>query len=727
MNIRNILFGAIATLLLAACSNNNESENQRYTFNPDLELEVQQMVDSLTLKEKSDLLYGNGKFWSAGVERLGIDEVQYVDGPLGVREELERHTWNPLGITTDSATFFPAGGGLSASWNTDLAYEYGKAMGAEARARDKDYLLAPAVNIQRSPLGGRNYEYFTEDPVLNVNMAVPMIKGIQSMDVAATIKHYAINNQETNRGSIDVQADERTIREIYLPVYKAAVKDADVYSVMCSYNRFRGDYLCENEYMLRDILKGEWGFQGTVISDWAATHSTIASAKNGLDIEMGDGEEGNYNEVYFADPLVEAVENGELDEEVVDEKAERVFRVLLNINKNQPDRLKGAINTPEHHQLVYDVASESIVLLKNKNQLLPLNPKELNHFAVIGDNATQKMASGGFGAGVKAQHEVTPLEGLKSRFPNTEITFSQGYEEQYDDHQPIGLPFYEANPDLIAEAVEAAKSAEMAIIFAGGNRLVESESHDRKTMDLPFGQPELIQAVSEVNPNTIVVMVAGTPYDLREVIPATSTLVWSWFNGSEAGNALADVLTGAINPSGKLPFTIPKKLEDSPAHATNSFPGDDEKVVYEEGLLVGYRWFDTKDIAPMFPFGYGLSYTNFEYGEPTFNKTTFTTEEIIELTVPVTNSGEVSGKEIVQVYVEKPNSNVMRPEKELKGFTKVEVPSGESNSGAISIPVKNLAYYDDSEMAWKVEPGIYLIHVGSSSKDIHSTQEITIK
>lgn len=726
MTTRFLILGVIIAVLSTSCTSSQENEPKKYKFNPALEPEVEQIVDSLTLQEKVDLLYGNGKFWSAGVERLGIDEVQYADGPLGIREELERHSWNPLGLTTDSATFFPAGGGLSASWNTELAYEYGKAMGAEARARDKDYLLAPAVNIQRSPLGGRNYEYFTEDPFLNSHMAVPMIKGIQSMDVAATIKHYAINNQETNRGSIDVQAGERTIREIYLPVYKAAVQEADVYSVMCSYNRFRGDYLCENDYMLRDILKGEWGFKGTVMSDWGATHSTIASAKNGLDIEMGDGEEGTYNEVYFADPLVEAVESGELDETVVDGMAERVIRVLLNIRKNKSDRAKGAINTKEHHELVYKVASESIVLLKNDENILPLNPYELQHIAVIGDNATQIMASGGFGAGVKAQYEVTPLEGLKSRLPNTGITFTQGYEEKYDDHKPIGLPFYEANPDLISEAVEAAKEAELAIVFAGGNRLVESESHDRVSMELPFGQPELIKAVTEANPNTIVVLVAGTPFDLREVEPATSTLVWSWFNGSEAGNALADVLIGTVNSSGKLPFTIPKKLEDSPAHATNSFPGDDEKVIYEEGLLVGYRWFDTKDIEPMYPFGYGLSYTNFEYEEPSINKQNFKPGDVLELSIPVINTGDVAGKEVVQVYVEKPDSEVIRPAKELKGFTKIEIASGAKVTAGISIPIKDLAYFDDSAMQWKVELGTYLIHIGSSSKDIHSTIEVEV-
>lgn len=714
-------------LFISACDSDPEAEIPPHAFNPSLELEIEQIVKSLSLEEKSALLYGNGKFWSAGVERYGIDEVQYTDGPLGIREELERHSWSPKGITTDSATFFPAGGGLSATWNTDLALKYGEAMGAEARARDKDYLLAPAVNIQRSPLGGRNYEYFTEDPFLNSRIAVPMIKGIQSNDVAATIKHFAINNQETNRGNIDVQASERTIREIYLPVYKAAVLEADVYSVMCAYNRFRGDYLCENEYMLRDILKGEWGFKGTVISDWGATHSTIASAENGLDIEMGDGEEGTYNEAYLADSLIKAVNNRELEESVVNEMATRIIRVLFNIRKNSPKRSKGAINTPEHHQLVYDVASESIILLKNEENILPLNPGSVNTIAVIGDNATQTLASGGFGAGVKAQYEITPLQGLKNRFPGVSINFAQGYEENYTEGKgPVGFPVYEGNPDLVREAVEAAKAAEIALVFAGGNRIVESESHDRETMGLPFGQDELIEAVAEANPNTIVVMVAGTPFDLRKVEASVSTIVWSWFNGSEAGNAIADVLSGRVNPSGKLPFTLPKTLEDSPAHATNSFPGDEEKVVYEEGILVGYRWFDTQGVEPLYAFGYGLSYTAFEYGTPTTNQREYSEDQEIRVTIPLTNTGNVSGKETVQLYVQALESSVMRPVKELKGFTKRELAPGETNEVTIHVQVSDLAYFDEDRMSWVIEPGNYKLLAGSSSKDIRGTVDITI-
>lgn len=726
-NKRLLLLSSCLIFLLSACATNPQKENHSNTFDESLEHEVNEIVASMTLEEKVEMLYGSGKFWSAGVERLGIEEVQYADGPLGIREELERHSWSPAGWTTDSATFFPAGGGLSATWNTDLALKYGTAMGAEARARNKDYLLAPAVNIQRSPLGGRNYEYFTEDPLLNVSLAVPMIQGIQSQDVAATIKHFAINNQETLRGSIDVQASERTIREIYFPVYKAAVMEADVYSVMCSYNRFRGPYVCESEYLLSDILKGEWGFKGTVMSDWGATHSTIESALYGLDIEMGDGGEGTYNEVFLADPLVKAVKDGELDESVVDGMAKRVIRVLLNIKKTDPTRKKGAINTKEHSELVYDVASESIVLLKNSDDLLPLNKSTLGSIAVIGDNATQILASGGFGAGVKTKYEVTPMEGLKSRLPEITINFAQGYEEEYERVGYVNYPDYEGNSSLVAEAVETAKNSELVLLFIGGNRDVESEAYDRSTMELPFGQPELIEAVTKANPNTIIVMIAGTPFDLREIEKSTSTLVWSWFNGSEAGNAIADVLIGEVNPSGKLPFTIPKKLEDSPAHATNSFPGNETEVVYEEGILVGYRWFDTKDVEPMYAFGHGLSYTSFDYGSPTSNKASYMNGNTIELNIPISNSGKSSGKETVQAYVEKVESAVMRASKELKGFTKVDIAAGKSTVAKINIDVQDLAYFDESSMSWIVEPGEYIIHVGSSSRDIRSSTTITVK
>ncbi len=716
-------------LLLVVLSNCNRaiSEDTSYKFDPSLEPKVSEIVNSLSLDEKVSLFYGNGKFWSAGIERLGIDEVQYADGPLGIREELERHSWSPAGWTTDSATFFPAGGGLSATWNTDLAYEYGSAMGAEARARNKDYLLAPAVNIQRSPLGGRNYEYFSEDPVLNSNIAVPMIKGIQSQDVAATIKHYAINNQETRRGSIDVQASERAIREIYLPVYKAAVQEADVYSVMCSYNRFRGPYVCENEYLLRDILKGEWGFKGTVMSDWGATHSTVESALYGLDISMGNGGEGTYHETYFGDPLAKAVQDGDVPQSVVDDMASRVVRVLLNVKKNDPTRKTGSINTPEHSELVYKVASESIVLLKNEANLLPLSTSELNSIAVIGDNATQTLSSGGFGAGVKVVYEVTPLEGLKNRLPNVEINYAKGYDETYERNGFMRSPAFKGDPSLVAEAVELAKNSEYALVFIGGNRLVESEASDRTTMELPFGQAELVKAVTAANPNTIVVMVAGTPFDLREIEPTTSSFVWSWFNGSEAGNAIADVLIGTVNPSGKLPFTIPEKLEDSPAHATNSFPGNETEVVYEEDILVGYRWFDTKNIDPKYPFGFGLSYSTFKYGSPKINKTRFSANDVLEITIPVTNTGDKDGKEIVQAYVRADKSGVMRPAKELKGFTKVSVNAGKTVSSTITFDIKDLAYFNESTMSWVVEPGDYTILIGSSSRDIREEIAIVVE
>ncbi len=701
-----------------------------WAFDPSLEAKVDSIVGLMTLEEKVAMAHANGKFFSAGVERLGIPEVTYADGPLGVREEIERNSWNPAGWDNDSASFFPAGGGLSATWNLELARTYGECIGAEARARDKDYLLAPAINIQRSPLNGRNYEYFSEDPFLNAQIAVPYVQGVQSEDVAACVKHYVINNQETNRGSINVLADERTLREIYLPAFKATAIEGQAYSMMGAYNKFRGKYICENDYMLNQILKTEWGFQGTVMSDWGATHSTVGSANGGLDIEMGTESEPDYNKWFMADALLDSIKAGAVSQETIDEIARRNIRVLLNLKKIDESRSKGAINVEKHRKLMYDAASESIVLLKNEKELLPLDKGAIKSIAVIGGNAKQKHASGGFGAGVKVQYEITPMEGIESRFPDAEITFAEGYEKKFikDGDKPQFLldPDNRPNKKLIEEAVKAAKSAEVAIIFAGTNRLIESESSDRKTMNLPYGQEELIEAVTAANPNTVVVMISGTPFDLRRVEKTSSTLVWAWFNGSEAGNALADVITGTVNPSGKLPFTIPQKLEDSPAHATNSFPGDDVQVEYKEGIFVGYRWFDTKGIKTMYPFGYGLSYTGFDYAGAKADKESYKSDEMISISVSITNTGDVDGKEIVQVYMEDMESSLERPKKELKGFTKVALKAGETQEVTIDIAVASLAFYDDSKSAWIVEPGEFKFHVASSAESIEETVSVTV-
>lgn len=727
---KSLLVTALALLFCIGCQPSakpTKKATPNWAFNSELEPQVDSLVSLLTLEEKVNLAHGNGKFWSAGVERLGIPDVQYADGPLGVREELGRDSWSPLGVTTDSASFFPCGGGLAATWNTELALTYGECIGAETRARGKDYLLAPAINIQRTPLNGRNYEYFSEDPYLITKMAVPYVQGVQDQDVAACVKHFAVNNQETNREYVDARMGERALREIYLPAFKATVQEGQAYSIMGAYNRFRGEYLCENEYMLRDILKGEWGFQGTVMSDWAATHSTVVSANAGLDIEMGSA--GEYEDWFMADALRDSVLSGAVSEDVINEIAARNLRVLLNVKKTDASRKKGAINVEKHRKLMYDVASESIVMLKNSQNVLPIDVSKVGSIAVIGDNAKQKHAAGGFGAGVKVQYEVSPYEGLQNRLPEMTLNYAQGYKKQYLPEE--GKRMFEMQPDqnpdqeLIKEAVAAAEKSDVAVIFAGANRYIESESIDRANMDLPYGQYELIEAVSAVNPNTIVVLVCGTAFDLRRVDDASSAILWAWFNGSEGGNALADVLTGVINPSGKMPFTIPKKLEDSPAHATNSFPGTKEKVTYDEGLLVGYRWFDTKNIAPLFSFGHGISYSAFEYEGISADKDSYKTDETITISASIKNTSGILGQETIQVYMEDLEASVDRPKKELKGFQKMTVAAGQTSKVQIQIPVSSFAFFDDKAMEWVIESGQFKLHIGASSTDIK--EEITIE
>ena len=733
-----ILSAALGILIFTACSQSKADEAADVKENREIfegeplsmeyEDKITELISQMTLEEKSGMLRGTSMFATSGVERLGIPELKMADGPLGIREEISRDSWAPRGWETDDATFLPAGGGLSATWNVELAHTFGKVIGAEARDRNKDVLLAPAFNIIRTPLGGRTYEYFSEDPFLNKQITVPYIVGVQENDVAACIKHYAVNNQETNRGTVDVLMDERTLREIYLPAFEAAITQGQAYSVMGAYNKFRGDYLNENHYMLEEVLRKEWGFKGIVISDWDAIHSTVKALKNGADVEMGTN--APFEEYYFAQPLIDSVKAGKLSEEEVDKHVRRVLRVMYNIKSiDSTSRAKGSRNTEAHLNDAYNIASESVVLLRNEKNLLPLNEEEISSIAVIGHNATRTYAQGGFGAGVKTKNEPTPLEVLRENLEGKiTINYSKGYEEGYlpaaNSNQHHGRETVnEPNEQMIAEAVEAAKKSDIAVIFAGSNRDYESEAADRRDLQLPFGQEELIDRVKAANPNTVIVMIAGAPFDLRKVEKDASTLVWSWFNGSRGAAALIDVLFGEVNPSGKLPWTMPVKLEDSPAHATNSFPGD-ETVTYEEGILVGYRWFDTKNIEPMFPFGYGLSYTNFEFSNAEVDKAEgYNQDETIKISIEVKNTGDRDGKEVVQLYISKENSSVERAAQELKGFEKVMVPAGNSERVTIELPVKELAYYDNNT-GWTVEPGSYTIKLGNSSRNI--LQEITV-
>ena len=696
---------------------------------------IEKLISQMTLEEKIGMLHGNSMFTSGGVERLGIPELKMADGPLGVREEISRDNWGPAGLTNDFATYYPAGGALAATWNADMGYTFGNSLGQEMRARDKDMLLSPAINIVRTPLGGRTYEYMSEDPFLNKKIAVPLIVGLQDNDVMACVKHFAANNQETNRDFVDVQIDERALREIYLPAFEASVKEAKAYSIMGAYNKFRGEYLCENDYMLNKVLRDEWGFKGIVVSDWAAVHSTVKSLENGLDVEMGTPKK--FNEFFLADKLITAVKNGEVSEKEIDKHVSRILHTLYQVKAmGGKKRATGSIATEAHYQDAYKIASEAIVLLKNENNALPLKLDGVKSIAVIGNNATKKDALGGFGAGVKTKREVTPLDGLKNRLPSSvKINYAEGYLERYEEKNKGNLgnitstgpvTIDQLDPIKLQEAIEAAKNSDVAIVFAGSNRDYETESSDRRDLHLPFGQEELIKKVLEVNPRTIVVFIAGAPFDIDEVSKKTNALVWSWFNGSEGGNALADVILGKTNPSGKLPWTMPKNIMDSPAHATNSFPGD-KTVEYKEGILVGYRWFDTKNVAPLYPFGYGLSYTTFAFADAKADKASYGINETITVSVTVKNTGKADGKEVVQLYSSKTDSKIERAAQELKGFQKVLVNAGKSQIVKIKVPVKELAYYDAASKSWIVEPGKYTLNLGNSSRDIKNKIEITIK
>jgi len=718
-----------ALMIMGVCRLNaqpktNKTAGTKTPADKGLEAKIQGLMKQLTLEEKISMLHANGIFSAGGIQRLNIPQIMTDDGPLGVREDV-KEGWGSANLTTDSATFFPNGSALAATWNPELAYRYGHDMGDEARARGKNVILAPAFNICRVPLCGRTYEYYSEDPFLNSRLAVQSVKGIQSQHVAACVKHYAANNQEIERGRISVDVDERTLREIYLPAFKASITEGGAWTIMSAYNKLRGVYCSENDYLLNQVLRGEWKFKGMVISDWGGTHSTVNAANNGLDLEMGS--RPPYNTYFFADKLLDSVKAGKVSMKVIDEKVHRILWVLWHTDMGAT-LPAGKLNTPEHSKTVYDIASESIVLLKNDKNVLPLNTAGVKSIAVIGDNATHTFHLGGFGAGVKARYEVTALQGLQNRLGKTvELKYAQGYSGVY---MPFGKKqrTETAKPDsgLIAEAVATAKSSDMAILFIGGNRDYESESRDRKTLDLPFSEQALVDTVTAVNPNTIVVVVGGAPYDIGKIKKNNHTIVWSWYNGSENGNALADVLLGKINPSGKLPFTFPASIKDSPAIALGAYPGENLKEQYKEGILVGYRWFDTKKIAPLYCFGYGLSYTSFKYSGLAVAKKLFKPTETITATVKVKNAGKYAGKETVQLYISKADSKIQRAEKELKAFKKINIPVGQTATVTLNIPVKDLAYYDVASHSWKVEPGEYKLLAGTSSRDIKQSVVVTV-
>lgn len=681
-----------------------------------IEERVEDALARMTLEEKVALCHAQSKFSSAGVPRLGIPEMWMSDGPHGIRAEKLWDEWDDAGWTSDSCTAFPALTCLAATWNPTLADTYGQAVGEEARYRNKAVLLGPGVNIYRTPLNGRNFEYMGEDPFLASAMVVPYIQGVQRNGVAACVKHFAVNDQETDRFNVEVKIDARTLHEIHLPAFKAAVHDGGVWAVMGSYSIYKGQHCCHNQYLLRDLLKRDWGFDGVVISDWGGTHDTREAALNGLDMEMGSWTNGltlswsnAYNEYFLADPFLELLRSKEIDEEIVNDKARRILRLMFRTTMN-PDRPYGSFATKEHALIGRKIAQEGIVLLKNQDNLLPLDPKQPRRILVVGENAKKMMTLGGGSSELKVKYEISPLQGIENYFsPASQVTYAEGYSSVPTQNRHA----------LLLEAVDAARKADV-VIFVGGlnkNENQDCEGADRRSLNLPYGQDELIGELARVNRNLVAVIISGNAVAMPWVneVPA---IVEAWYGGTEAGNAIASVLAGEVNPSGKLPFTFPVRLEDNPAIALDAYPGDGKQVEYKEGIFVGYRWNDRERIKPLFCFGHGLSYTTFEYGKVTAEGRQMGPDGTITVSVPVKNTGSRAGAEIVQLYVSDLKSSLPRPVKELKGFRKITLQPGQEQTVSFTIDRKALSFYDDTKQDWVAEPGTFEALVGASACDI---------
>ncbi|MBN2414573.1 glycoside hydrolase family 3 C-terminal domain-containing protein [bacterium] len=702
------------------------------------ETRMEQTIDSLlalmTLEEKVAMCHAQSKFSSPGVPRLGIPELWMADGPHGVRAEISWDSWNYAGWTSDSITAFPALTCLAATFNPGLSGEYGFALGEEARYRKKDVLLGPGINIYRTPLSGRNFEYMGEDPHLASMMVVPYIEGVQRNGVAACLKHFALNNQEQWRFFIDVDLSDRALHEIYLPAYKAAVQKGGLWSMMSAYNRFRGQYCSQNDLLLTRILKREWRFDGVVISDWSAVHDTREAALNGLDIEMGTGTDGltastknAYDYYYLAKPFREMIRSGDIAESVVDEKVRRILRLMLRTTMN-PGRPLGRMNNEEHLSVARNVAREGIVLLKNENGFFPLDPERKMTIAVIGENATRSMTAGGGSSELKAKHEISPLEGVRKRFRNATIIHAPGYASgppAYGRELPSPL-----DADSLRRAAVQAAAAADVVLFIGGlnkNYRQDCEAGDRRDLALPFGQDDLLKELTGASENIGVVLISGNAVSMPW-LSRVRGVMQAWYLGSEAGRALADVISGDVNPSGKLPFTFPARLEDSPAHVygERSYPGKDGRQVYQEGIFVGYRWYDTRKITPLFAFGHGLSYTSFTISDLRTDKPSYAAGETIIVTCSVRNSGDRAGAEVVQVYAGKPGSPVERAVKELKAFRKTYLEPGEKRTVTLTIDTNDLAWYDESIPGWNLEPGAYSLYAGNASDAVPERVTITI-
>lgn len=746
--MKNLISVAIVAVMAMMMPHSSKAEMPVYLDDSQpIDARVEDALSHMTTEEKITMIHAQSKFSSPGVARLGIPGLWTTDGPHGIRPDVFWDDWKQAGCTNDSCTAFPALTCLAATWNPEMASLYGKSIGEEARYRGKDVLLGPGVNICRTPLNGRNFEYMGEDPLLASRMVVPYVKGVQQNGVAACVKHFALNNNEVNRYTTNVIVDDRTLREIYLPAFEAAVKEGGAWSIMGAYNLYKNQQLCHNQYLLNDILKNEWGFDGVVVSDWGGTHDTDEAIHNGLDLEFGtwtdgmsEGLSNAYDNYYLARPFLERIKTGKVGTTELDDKARRILRLIFrtSMNRNKPF---GSFASPEHAAACLRIGQDGIVLLKNERNTLPLTPGKFKTIAVIGENAIKRMTVGGGSSSLKVKTEIVPLNAIINRFSNeAEIIYARGYKgstaTEYDGVKTGQDITDSRSPEAIAkEAEDVARKADCVVFIGGLNKEEHNdcEGRDRMSLNLPYGQDELITRLAKANPNIVVVNISGNPVAMPW-LNDVAAVVQAWYLGSEAGNAIASVLAGDVNPSGKLPFTFPARLEDVGAHKVGEYPGvarnDGSDIIdchYNEGLYVGYRGVDHYGTKPLFPFGHGLSYTTFSYGQPSLDTSSLTKDSTIKISVPVTNTGDCAGAEVVQLYISDLKSSLPRPIKELKGFSKLYLAPGETKVAEFEISNSMLTFYDDNANAWTSEPGKFEALIGTSSADIKARLPFSLK
>ena len=749
-SIKTITSALLAAAALAFVGNVKAAVPVYLDDTKPLEERVEDALSRMTLEEKVAILHAQSKFSAPGVPRLGIPELWCTDGPMGVRPEVLWDEWEQASWTNDSCTAFPSLTCLAATWNPDMARLYGKSIGAEARFRNKSVLLGPGINIYRTPLCGRNFEYMGEDPYLIGKMATEYVKGVQDDNgVSVCVKHFALNNNEINRHTSNPIVDDRTLYEIYLPGYKAAALDGGAWSFMGGYNLFRGTHASYNPILMNQILKGEWGWDGAVISDWGAVHDTESAVNGGLDMEFGswtdglaNGASNAYDNYWMANPYLKGLREGKYSEDVLNDKVRRVLRLTFRtaMNRNRP---WGAMGSDDHIEACRKIGQEGIVLLQNRNNVLPVDPARTPRIAVIGENAIKMMTVGGGSSSLKARYEVTPLDGLKARLGDkAQLTYARGYvgdtTGEYNGvvtGQNLEDPRSEA--ELTKEAVDVARNADVVIFIGGLNKSnnQDCEDTDRKDMSLPYNQDALIQALAKANPNLVVVNISGTGVAMPWA-DKVAGIVQAWYLGNETGNTLASVLLGDVNPSGKLPYTYYASLDQCGAHALGEYPGtpgidalgnEVMDMPYNEGIYVGYRYIDRNKLRPTFPFGHGLSYTTFKYGNAKVDKDKIAKGETVKVTVPVTNTGKRAGAEIVQLYISDAKSSVDRPVKELKGFRKVYLQPGETAEVEFVIGEDALSYFDAASHSWVAEPGRFEALIGASSADIRTKVPFDLK